>query len=262
MSPLLSLILGLVPSLIWLCFYLRKDVHPEPKGIIVQVFFLGMLSSILAAVLESIPTLFFVSQKISLGFLPQTLTRIFSSRQGKFLFSFSGIALIEESLKYLVVKIRVLKDSEFDEPLDAMIYMITAALGFAALENILIFLSPKVFFLSTTESLSLAGWRFAFATFLHALCSGIIGYFLGLLFFKTRKRTGLILFGLGLATLLHGLYNFSIMVIGQGLNLIIPVFILVSLSFAISRGFRELQKANIYPPPLPSTSRKQRSKIK
>ena len=44
----------------------------------------------------------------------------------------------EEVAKYLIIKIRILRDPEFDEPIDAMIYMIIAGLGFAALENILV----------------------------------------------------------------------------------------------------------------------------
>jgi RsiW-degrading membrane proteinase PrsW (M82 family) len=42
-----------------------------------------------------------------------------------------------EIFKYLVVRFKVIKNPAFDEPTDIMLYMIIAALGFAAVENIL-----------------------------------------------------------------------------------------------------------------------------
>ena len=51
---------------------------------------------------------------------------------------FIGGALIEEYVKYFMVKVGGFRNRELDEPCDIMIYMIIAALGFAALENILV----------------------------------------------------------------------------------------------------------------------------
>jgi RsiW-degrading membrane proteinase PrsW (M82 family) len=36
------------------------------------------------------------------------------------------------------VRLKALRDPEFDEPIDAMLYMIIVALGFATIENILV----------------------------------------------------------------------------------------------------------------------------
>ena len=49
--PLFLTLLGFTPSLIWLSFYLKKDVHPEPKRMVIKVFILGMGSAFLAALL-------------------------------------------------------------------------------------------------------------------------------------------------------------------------------------------------------------------
>ena len=54
-------------------------------------------------------------------------------------------AAAEEILKYLVVRGKVLSDPEFDEPVDAILYMIIAGLGFAAAENILILFRSLIF---------------------------------------------------------------------------------------------------------------------
>lgn len=154
---------------------------------------------------------------------------------------FVVVALVEEVLKYLVVKVKVLSSPELDEPLDVMLYMIIAALGFAALENILLFLSPKVFFLPLGETLGLVGFRWISATFLHALASGILGYFLALSFFRTAQRRKFLFYGIFLATLLHGLYDLSIIKFEGDERLIIPIIILVGSAIFVSFGFRKLK---------------------
>src|SRR3989304_4549283 len=52
MVIIFSIILGIFPSLIWLYFFLKEDTHPEPKKIIVLVFFAGVLITALAIPLE------------------------------------------------------------------------------------------------------------------------------------------------------------------------------------------------------------------
>ena len=80
------------------------------------------------------------------------------------------------------------------------------------------------------------------ATFLHTLCSALIGYFLAISFKKTKKRIWFLLTGILLATLLHGLYDFSIMTIDGPLKIIIPAAILMLLAVFIISGFEKLKK--------------------
>jgi RsiW-degrading membrane proteinase PrsW (M82 family) len=119
MSSPFYIFFGVLPSIIWLLFYLRKDAHPESNRMILRVFFSGMLIAV--------PTVF-----IELGFLEEIEKLSFSPFWLSILKIFVAVALIEELLKYLLVKINVLGHHEFDEPLDTMLYMIIAALGFAA----------------------------------------------------------------------------------------------------------------------------------
>lgn len=232
--PIYLIFLALSPSIIWLLYFLRKDVHPESNRMVLKIFFYGMLAALPAALIEA------GFQSISSQIAP------FNSGWQYLLVSilnvFLGVALIEELLKYLVVKEKVVSHSELDEPIDVMLYMIISALGFATLENIFIFLSPEIFLSSMGETFALASFRFISATFLHALASGTVGFFLALSFFEMKKR-GLFLFlGLGIAVFLHGLYNFSIMKIEGDLRLGIPIIILISLAFFVSFGFQRLKK--------------------
>ena len=228
MIYLLYIFFGLAPSIIWLLFYLRKDSHPESNKMILKIFFYGMLAALPAALIEM--GIFETFNKLNFSSILVTILNIFI-----------GVALVEEILKYLVVKEKVLNNPEFDEPLDAMLYMIIAALGFAAVENVLI-LFPLVPTFLIGEALAIISFRFVGATFLHALCSGLVGYFLALSFLKTRRRTELILMGLGIAIVLHGFYNFSIMLMKEEVRLIIPIIILTGLAVVISFGFKKLKK--------------------
>jgi len=186
-----------------------------------------------------------------------------------YFFIFLGLAFVEEFMKYLVVREKVLKNPEFDEPTDAMLYMIIAALGFAALENILALL-PDENPLLLSEAIKISAFRFVGATLLHALASGIVGYYLAVAFFEAKKHLRLVVQGLTIATLLHALFNLLIMRIGENLaleaetgrlivvnnqslisSIIILVILLSGMAFFVSVGFRKVKKmASICKTPL------------
>jgi len=230
MSNLIYIIFGILPSILWLLFYLKKDTHPEPKLMVLKIFFYGVLAALPAGFLEK--GIFEVFKKI-----------ILSPSSRVILNGFIGVALIEEIIKYLVVKGKVLNDPEFDEPVDAVFYMMIAALGFAASENILILLQLQSTLL-LSQTLSILILRFLGATFLHALCSGTVGFWLALSFLHYRREGFKLPFpGLGIAIFLHGLYNFSI--IKGGLMLLIPIAILISLALFVSSGLKRLKKMKI-----------------
>ena len=228
MSYPFCIVFGVLPSIIWLCFYLRKDVHPESNPMVIKIFFYGALIALPAIFLE----IGIFSVIGELKFLPSIVT---------VLNTFLGVALVEEVLKYLVVREKVLNSPEFDEPIDAMLYMIIVALGFAAVENILILFGLAPTFL-IVEALSISLFRFLGATFLHALVSGTVGFFIAISLFETKRRNQIITFGLGLAILLHGLYNFAIMKIEGNLKLLILSIIIIGLAVFVSLGFKRLQK--------------------
>jgi len=219
---------GLAPSIIWLLFYLRKDVHPESNRMVLKIFFFGMIAAIPAVLLE-------------LGFAESIKSFNLSPTIFSLLYVFIGIALTEEVLKYLVVRGEVLKNSEFDEPVDTMLYMIIAALGFAASENLLILFSLETPF-QFYETFLVSSFRFVGATFLHTLCSGLIGYFLAISFFETKKRFRLKVLGITTAVVLHGFYNFSIMKIEGTAKFVIPAATIIILAIFITIAFKKLKK--------------------
>ena len=192
----LLVVLGFLPSLIWLGFYIKKDWHPEPKYLISKTFLLGIIMAPLAVIAQ------WVFRGIALGLKPDF------DIQSSIMF-FLWAAFIEETVKFLVVKFAVLHNSEFDEPLDAMIYMISAGLGFAAIENVLILFQaiPN----GTEAAIQIWLLRFVGATLLHAVSSAVVGYFLALSWFYNRHSSKLIALGLGIATILHLIFNFILL---------------------------------------------------
>jgi len=226
------IIFGILPSLTWLFYYLRKDLHPESKKMIIKIFIWGALATI--------PT--YLVQKQLIEFLSLVnISTVFIS----LIYWFLVIALTEEFFKYLVINLKVLKNPEFDEPIDAMIYMTISALGFAAIENIFYVISSAINLptnnaIFTAAIISFA--RFLGATFLHTLCSAIIGYFIAMTFTNKKKRFRFTILGIITATCLHGLYNFSIMSIETNwLKILIPITILTILFLIVMSQFKKIR---------------------
>ncbi len=222
------ILFGILPSIIWLLYYLRKDTNPEPKAKVLKVFIAGAMSAVFAAFFE----ILLLKNTFQAQNYPNSPYWIF------LLCVFLVVALIEESLKYLAVKIAIFQDMHFDEPIDSIIYLITSAMGFAALENVLLFFSESM---SPVDTFLIAVFRFLGATFLHALCSGIFGFFIALSFQKIKNRKSIFFAGFSIAVLLHTAYNFFIIKLNNILKFILPACILMCFMFFLSIGLRKLK---------------------
>jgi len=219
----ISILLGLLPSFAWLFFFLKEDVHPEPKKMIARTFAAGALITFVA-----------------LGF--QILLRnIFLSFQLRenHLISFVFFSFAEEVLKFLAAYFVVRKSRFLDEPIDAMIYIITAALGFAMVENIAVMFSVK----TLPEAFGVITMRFVGATLLHALSSGIAGYYWARSLGKANERLSiingqLVVFGIIFATLLHTVFNYLILISKE---LFYPTMFLVIIGLLVFWNFEKIK---------------------
>ncbi len=192
------LLLTFLPPILWLLFYLQEDRHPEPKHLLALAFIGGVFSAGLAVIVE----LFLIGEHGGV------FSGYFSLQERVFGF-FLIIGLVEEYVKYLPIKFLILKRLDFNEPVDGMIYMMTSALGFAAIENAL-FVFP-LFRENLFIGLEVATNRFLGANLLHALCSGIVGFFLARAFFRPWRHH-FVAIGIIIATLLHATFNYLILV--------------------------------------------------
>ena len=210
----LAMLIGFLPPIFWLWFFLNEDkVQPEPKKFIIIIFLLGALSIIPSAFFEHLLELSIKEPKIYLLF---------------------GWASIEELMKLLVVIIgKKFIKIPIDEPIDWMIYMITAALGFAALENALFILTPlkNGLFL---DGLLIGNLRFIGASLLHVLASAIHGAALGLSYFRNNyiKRKYMII-GITTAILVHFIFNLVLFANNNTFNVIPIISLFTSIWIGI-----------------------------
>lgn len=184
-----ALLAGLVPSLLWLWFWLKEDnLHPEPRNIIALAFIAGCIAVIIAIIFEK-------SVQDAIG--DNTLR-------------YAVWAGIEEILKFGAVVIVAFHADIMDEPIDAMIYCITVALGFAALENALFILNPLHLGQFSTSIIT-ENLRFIGATLVHVVSSASIGFMLGLAFYRGLVlKTFSVFIGIILAIALHTSFNLAI----------------------------------------------------
>ncbi len=198
---------GLIPALLWLWFWLREDrCQPEPRRLILYAFLGGMIA---------VP-LVLPFQKAAAGMASGTALI--------FLW-----AAIEEVMKLIIAYVVVLRRRELDEPVDALIYLISIAVGFAALENALFLLEP----LSRSDTFGsvIAGnLRFIGATLLHILSSATIGLGIAAAFYRSPLRklitfTGAVI----LAILLHTFFNLFIIVSNGGKLFTVFIFVWIGV---------------------------------
>src|SRR3989344_7351445 len=117
---LIAILFGLVPGIAWLLFYLKEDAHPEPKKLIALTFVFGMMSAFVAL----------IAQRLLNEALDKSVLELAAPLANLQVGYLVALALIEEFVKFGAAYFAVHKSASFDEPVDAMIYMVAAALGF------------------------------------------------------------------------------------------------------------------------------------
>lgn len=202
-----SLIGGVVPALIWFLFWVREDrLRPEPRGLLAIAFLGGMIAVPLVIPFQKwtqVPT-------------NETLT-------------FFYWATLEEVFKFIVALIVVLRRKEDDEPIDPLIYMMTVALGFSAMENAIFLFSPLLHG-NYTETLITGNIRFVGASLLHTIASAAIGVSLGLSFYKSKlAKVIALLIGIITAIALHTIFNLFIIKENSGVTFATLGFVWISV---------------------------------
>jgi protease PrsW len=174
---------SLIPSLVLVVLFVRKDRFPEPTHMILKTFFLGVL------IVNPILLAEFAVQEAFSGLVDPVAQA--------FVQAFLVAALCEEAFKFLVLHKFCATKPDFDEPMDAVVYGAVASLGFATLENILYVVEG---------GMDVALVRAITAVPAHACFGALMGYFYAQTAFKGGGRKSLIL-ALFVPFLAHGLYD-------------------------------------------------------
>jgi RsiW-degrading membrane proteinase PrsW (M82 family) len=237
-----ALIGGILPAIVWLIFWLKEDKEkPEPKLMIIIAFIGGIIAVFCSLYFEKLSSEINIRNLLSGDFLKPLLIWLeHISSQEKIILNRLIIVIffapiIEEFFKFIIAYFIVLRSKDDDEAIDPMIYMITVALGFAAVENMLFLIDPLTKG-QITNSVLTGNMRFIGATLLHTVSSVTVGMFIGFNFFNKRmSRFGWTLTGLVCAIITHALFNFFMVGNARGslmaLEIIWVAVIIVLLAF-------------------------------
>jgi len=212
-------VLAFIPGILWLLYFYAKDrLEPEPRKFVTKIFFLGMLATIPAALIES---------PLNDGILLVVIVA----------------PIVEELAKFSVVRWGAYKDARFNEPMDGIIYAVSAALGFASLENVFyLFNSYSQYEVSRSGNI-LGSFL---ATFLirallsvpsHAINSAMWGYALGMAKFADEKHgKSLVRKGILLGMFCHAIFN---LLATQGLLGILAIYVVPAMWHTLNHKIKE-----------------------
>lgn len=204
----LTLSLCSVLTAAWLWFFIRHDRHPEPLWLLARTFGWGVFAWLVSATFEA-----------SFGqwwSWPLLLTLL--------------AAATEEGFKMLATATATAEHA-FDEPMDGLVYAVTAALGFAYAEN----LTYALGFGS-----NVAAWHMLVTTLAHALFSAPQGYALGdhYLFHRRRRLSQ----GLLLSVFLHFAFNALLLDEAGWIQLAFLLTLLLLMSWMARRYYRHFRE--------------------
>jgi RsiW-degrading membrane proteinase PrsW (M82 family) len=219
----LLFVLAVSPSAFLLWYFYNADKYKrESIRLLGGTFLLGGLFSIVAAVVEST----YSEPSISAG--------IFAI----FLYFLFGIGLVEEFTKFLSVRIFAYRSRHFDEPMDGIVFGVAAGLGFATIENLFYVFQGGVGVGILRAMVSIPG---------HAFWGAIMGFYLAEA--KVRHGPWLALYGLGIAVLLHGLFDATATILPNLVGLIAMLGLVWIVYFkVVKKEIAEAERESPYRP--------------
>jgi RsiW-degrading membrane proteinase PrsW (M82 family) len=221
-SYLLIPLLSIAPCALWLWYFYSRSIYKRPPlRLIATTFLLGSAATLIAFPLNLLGQLLFLNL-----FGNSVWTRV--------LVLFLVVGPVEELCKLLAVAVYAYRRHEFDEPLDGVIYSAAAALGFAAIENVIYLSQNNPLLVLLRGPLSNPG---------HALFSSFWG--LSLSRAKSApnlvsQRLPIILRGLVMASLLHSVFD-ALLLASERISIIlfyVVIAALVALFFWVRKQIR------------------------
>ncbi len=219
---------SILPGLLWLAWVYRRDIHePEPLKLVLKVYVAGMLITVPAGLTNSLGIAIFPLEGAGAG----------STAIAAFLIVGPG----EELWKLLVMWTVAFHRSDFNEPMDGLVYSGAAALGFASMEN--------VGYLMDYGS-DVIQIRAITAVPAHFLFAAFWGYAAGI--GKGRADLLRIVFaGWLLAAMVHGAYDFGLVAGAEaeaGLLTLGAFALMIGTALIYSRMVRRLQAISPFHP--------------
>lgn len=213
------------PAILIVAYFFLRDRFKEPPRIVVYTFVLGVLSIIPISFLN-----------IYLDLYGDSLNTSYFAKE--FYFSVLRAAFHEELYKFLILIYFCSRHTDFNEPMDAIVYGVAVSLGFSAYENVEYVFAHLDFGYTWQE---MAAVRIL-PTIMHGINGVIMGLLLSKVIFINRDHTRLILAFL-VPVFFHGIYNLLITFL-PGLSILLVLIIVIYILVSV-RKMRKLQEYKI-----------------
>lgn len=212
------LLLALAPAIIIMMYvYFRDKYEKEPVKLILKGILLGAVIIFPVGLIEN----YIMGFGTGLAEIPKA--------------AFDGFIVAgatEEAFKYFAVFILIWRNPNFNEKFDGIVYAVSVALGFAAIENL--------FYVFSGNSMQVGLLRAFTAVPGHAIFGIVMGFYLGLARFSVQGKGKLLLRAFTVPWLLHGIYDFMLM---SGHPLLLLCFI-PFLIFMCRYGLKRMRELN------------------
>ena len=236
MTPLLRflavyILAAILPAAFLLRYIYRHDtVEKEPPGLLFKLLVMGVLAALCSGVLERLG-------ETVLNALVDPGSPVYT-----IILAFLVVALVEEGMKYLLLKRCTWRDPNFNYRFDGIVYAVFVSLGFAAFENIQYVLH---------YGLSVALPRAIFAVPGHMSFAVFMGLFYGRAklyeaWGDRRRCRGSLIRAYGTSVLLHGFYDACAM---RGTGMAMVVF-LVFVVLMFRSAFKHVKQESFTDEPV------------
>lgn len=192
-------LLSVVPAFALAAYIWYADVTTsEPLTLLVGTFLLGVLFAGFAAIVNTL------TQPLFVNFIPAF---------GIVLFFYLVVAPVEETVKWLAIRMYAYRSSRFDAVIDGAVYGAMAGLGFATIENA-IYITQSLNASGAGSDAVVTAGQTAAARLLagpgHVIYSAFAGYYLGLAKFNRENAGPIAVKGLLIAAFIHATYNTAV----------------------------------------------------
>ncbi|MBR6472344.1 MAG: PrsW family intramembrane metalloprotease [Firmicutes bacterium] len=226
-NPIL-MISAILPAIILMVQVYRADkLEKEPIRLLIALAFLGIISTIIAVVLEM------AGQYLISGLDPNSLIY-------NIILYFIIVAFSEEWAKYIVLKLRTWKNAAFNCQFDGVVYSVFVGLGFALWENMQ-YVSMYGFETAIVRAVTAVPGHACFAVFMGVWYGMAKRYeYAGEKVKAKQARISCVV----VPAILHGIYDFTA-TMGQGISLIFVIFV-IAMFFWASKLVKEMSRNDKY----------------
>lgn len=216
------LFVSLAPVVILLFYvYFRDKYEKEPLGLLLKALVLGMVSVLPILGVER----FLVWIMPALGQVGEAAYN-----------AFVVAGFTEELFKFLALYLLIWRSPSFNEQFDGIVYAVFVSLGFAAVENVLYVMEGGY---------QTALVRAVTAVPAHAIFGVTMGYFTGIARRYVELRRAYLVRAVLVPVLLHGIYDFILMVEVSWLLLLFVPYVIFLYLFA-ARKMKKLSRVSLF----------------